>query len=519
MTIVFIGLPASGKTTIGAEVAEKLGLTFVDADAMIEQRARQSIREIFADKGEPYFRELELDAVTTALATTDVVSVGGGAITNPAIRELLGSHQVVWLDAPISQLMSRVQENSDRPLLSGDTHARFIMLEEERLSLYAEAAHFTVDAGRDKDEVVTEVLKLIAGIQIISVDAGHPYQVVIGSGVLNRLAGALEAVDKVAILHPPVLSSMAADLAQELPNPVILEVPEGESAKTAEVLDHCWRTLAQSRLTRSDAVIGLGGGSTTDLAGFVAATYLRGIRFINISTTVLGMADAAVGGKTGINIPEGKNLVGSFYEPHVVLCDLDLLKGLPTEEVRSGLAEVVKCGFISDLAIVEVVTQDPSKVCDTTTKEFAEVLTRAIQVKARVVSGDLREQDQTHGAGRAALNYGHTLGHAIEKREGFTWSHGNAISVGMVYAAEVALRLGMIDADIVTQHREILGSLGLPISYSGSDWKSIRSTMSLDKKARGSQLRLILLDGLGDVRVVPNIDENILEQAFLAIRS
>jgi len=269
-------------------------------------------------------------------------------------------------------------------------------------------------------------------------------------------------------------------------------------------------------VTRSDAVIGLGGGATTDLAGFLAATMLRGISYLSIPTTVLGMADAAVGGKTGINLPEGKNLVGAFYEPRGVLCDLDLLDTLPDKEIRSGLGEILKAGFIADPHILDLAEQDPSKLLDTGSDEFADALTRAIGIKAEVVSADLRENSTT-GVGREALNYGHTLGHAIEKAEGYTWPHGYAVSVGMVFAAEVACRLGLIGPDVVARHRTVLESVGLPVSYAGAPWETIRATMSVDKKARGSHLRLVLLDGIGRVRVVKDVDEEILRRSFMAV--
>jgi 3-dehydroquinate synthase len=262
----------------------------------------------------------------------------------------------------------------------------------------------------------------------------------------------------------------------------------------------------------------LGGGATTDLAGFVAATYLRGIRLVNLPTTVLGMADAAVGGKTGINLAQGKNLVGAFHEPVGVLCDLDWLATLPADQVQSGLGEIVKCGFIADPAILQVVEHDPDQVRDVTSAGFLDVLTRAIRVKAEVVSGDLRETGAGSGVGREALNYGHTLGHAIEQLEGYTWAHGCADAVGMTFAAEVARGLGMIDDDLVARHRSVLRALGLPVSYDGAPWERVRAVMSLDKKARGTHLRLVLLErAAGLLRVVRDPDEAVLAAGFQAI--
>lgn len=516
MSIVFIGLPACGKTVIGSAVAAELGVSFIDTDALIEQRTGKLIREIFAEDGEPYFREMEIQAASDALQQSSVVALGGGAVLNPEIRSMLDNHQVIWLDVSVTTLTRRAGMNRLRPLLLGDVRTKMAALAEDRLPIYQQMATWRIDAERSIHDIVREVLALVSsGIHVISVSSEHPYDVVIGPHTSLRASAMLTQASKTAIIHPPVLAEQARILSESVNNPVIIEVPAGEQAKTATELDRCWRILASSGLTRSDAVIGLGGGATTDLAGFVAATFLRGITYISIPTTVLGMADAGVGGKTGINLDEGKNLVGCFYEPSTVLCDLDLLTTLPDDEIRSGLAEIVKCGFIADTRILDSVTQNPSDALDISSDGFAQVLSQAIQVKADVVSADFRENSRA--VGREALNYGHTLGHAIEKLEGFTWAHGYAISVGMVFAGEVAHRLGILSAQDLELHRTILSSLGLPTSYSGAEWAQVRATMSLDKKARGSQLRLILLEGIGQVTVVADIDESLLEDAYNAI--
>ena len=546
MSIVMIGLPASGKTTVGMEVAGRLGVDFADTDAMVEERTGKLVGEIFADEGEAMFRELEEEAAADALAGEGVVSLGGGAVMNPHVRDMLRPHQVVWLDVSVKTLTRRVGMTKLRPLLLGDVRDQLIELAADRLPMYEQVATWRVDGELPVPQVVSQVLDVIlpqagspspnpydqpqttqpivilqqAGSPpdptVIHVNTDHPYDVLIGHGVSSRAAEFLTGASRAAVLYPSVLDPQAIAMAKSLPHPIRVEVPESEAAKTSEVLDWCWRTLAEAGVTRSDAVIGLGGGSTTDLAGFVAATMLRGMTYLTIPTTVLGMADAALGGKTGINLPQGKNLVGAFYEPCVVLCDLDLLATLPAEEVRSGLGEIIKCGFIADPEILTIVEQDRLGMSDTGSPQFAEALTRAIQVKADVVSSDFRENSTT-GPGREALNYGHTLAHAIEKVEGFTWAHGFAVSVGMVFAAEVASRLGMIGEDVVARTRAVLKSVGLPVQYSSAPWAQIREAMSLDKKSRGTHLRLVLLDGIGKVRVVPDVDENILRDSFVAI--
>jgi len=354
----------------------------------------------------------------------------------------------------------------------------------------------------------------------IHVAAEKPYDVSVSRGCLAQLPG-LVGGRRTALVHASSLAALARSVAATLGESTLLvDVPDGERAKTAETLVSCWDRLAAAGFTRSDVVVGLGGGSTTDLAGFVAASWLRGVRYISVPTTVLAMVDAAVGGKTGINLSAGKNLVGAFYEPSGVLCDLDLLTSLPVEEISSGLAEVVKAGFISDGRITRIVAADPGAATDVRSDALAELIRLSIQMKADVVSVDLRERTgEGEDIGRESLNYGHTLGHAIEKHEHFRLRHGEAVSIGMVYAAEVAHRLGLLDDEAVALHREQLVAVGLPITYDGASWSDLRATMSLDKKARGATLRFVLLDGLRHPVIVEGPDEALLANAYAAISS
>ncbi|MGA9102478.1 3-dehydroquinate synthase [Aeromicrobium sp.] len=354
----------------------------------------------------------------------------------------------------------------------------------------------------------------------LTVHTASPYEVVVGHGVTDEarhLVG--DDARRVAIIHSPALRDRADLLRAALVDIEVLlvEVPDGEAAKSAEVLTRCWDELGDAGFTRSDVVIGLGGGSTTDLAGFVAASWLRGVRFVNLPTTVLGMVDAAVGGKTGINTASGKNLVGAFHEPAGVLCDLDTLTSLSVEEMRSGLAEVVKCGFIADPTILELVEAAPESVLDPASTLLAELIAKGIAVKAATVADDLRETGAESGIGREALNYGHTLGHALERVHGFRLRHGEAISVGMVFVAELAHRLGRIDADLLARHRSILGSLGLPI-HDDTAFDDLLAAMRLDKKTRGTQLRFVVLDGLAHPAVLADPDEQVLREAHQALR-
>jgi 3-dehydroquinate synthase len=348
---------------------------------------------------------------------------------------------------------------------------------------------------------------------VISVTGGGAYDVIVGRGVLAQLKAVLPpTVGKVLIVHAPPLAAQAEALREQLSGRVevlLAEVPDAEAAKRVEVAAFCWQIMGQTDFTRTDAVVGLGGGATTDLAGFVAATWLRGVPLVQIPTTVLGMVDAAIGGKTGINTAEGKNLVGAFWAPTSVLVDLDLLDGLPQNEILAGFAEVVKCGFIADPVILDLLEADVSVATDRTSPVFRELIERSIRVKAAVVSDDFTEQGL-----REILNYGHTLGHAIEHAERYRWRHGAAISIGMVFAAELAHLAGSLSAEQVDRTRRILASLTLPTSYPLGRWKTLLATMQRDKKARAGMLRFIVLDDVAKPRVLNGTDESMLYAAY-----
>jgi 3-dehydroquinate synthase len=345
----------------------------------------------------------------------------------------------------------------------------------------------------------------------IRVDTANPYIVYVGSGAIEAAPQLVGETAQVALLYPRVLEFAARQLSRKLSAQVLLiEVPEGENAKTPETLANCWSSLAGAAFTRSDMVIGLGGGATTDLAGCVAGTFLRGISWIAIPTTVLGMVDAAIGGKTGIDVPEGKNLVGVFHEPQGVICDFDYLRGLPEREIRSGLAEVAKCGFIADHTILRVIQDRRSEALDTDSAVFAELVRRAVALKAKVVADDLTERTSIDGdVGREQLNYGHTFGHAVETAEDFQWRHGEAISVGMVYAAQLAhIEVGL-SKEALDLHKDVLASIGLPTSYSDAPFARLRTLMGRDKKSRGDILRFVLLPEIGHTRIVSPSEANL----------
>lgn len=362
-----------------------------------------------------------------------------------------------------------------------------------------------------------------SGITRIPVRAERAYDVLVGHGLLGELPGLLgEDCRRVAVIAPAALATTAEAVREDLVaqgfEAIALEVPDGEAAKTPEVAAFCWSVLGQAGFTRTDAVVAIGGGSTTDLAGFVAASWLRGVRVVHVPTTVLGMVDAAVGGKTGINTDAGKNLVGAFHEPAGVLCDLTALETLPRHDLVAGLAESVKCGLVKDPAILDLVLADPTDASRPESERLREIIERSIRVKADVVSGDLRES-LGGPLGREVLNYGHTLGHAIERVEDYRWRHGAAISVGMVYVAELARLAGRLDDATVDLHREALGALGLPTTYSGGRWERLLSAMRVDKKARGDLLRFVVLEGLARPAILEGPDPALLAAAYAEVAS
>jgi 3-dehydroquinate synthase len=347
----------------------------------------------------------------------------------------------------------------------------------------------------------------------ITVAGDQPYDVRIGRGILATVGDALPAAArKVLIVHPPTLTEQAERLRAQLSDDrtvLLAEIPDAEQGKRVEVAAFCWQVMGQSDFTRTDAVIGFGGGAVTDLAGFVAATWLRGVALIQVPTTVLAMVDAAVGGKTGINTAEGKNLVGAFWPPRAVICDLDLLDTLSDNERVAGFAEVVKAGFIWYPEILDLIEADPAAAVDPASEAFRRCIELAIDMKARVVGQDLREAGL-----REVLNYGHTLGHAIEHAERYRWRHGAAISVGMLFAAELSRLAGRLSDEVAQRHRDILELLGLPTSYRAGAWPQLLATMQRDKKSRGSMLRFIVLDDLAKPTVLQAPDESLLFAAY-----
>ena len=358
----------------------------------------------------------------------------------------------------------------------------------------------------------------------IHVSAERDYEVIIGRGLLGHLPDMLRGSQRVAVIHPATLLMSAEAIRQDLSDSgfevTLIEVPDAEDAKTADVASFCWTVLGTAGFTRSDSIVGLGGGATTDLAGFVAATWLRGIRVVHIPTTLLAMVDAALGGKTGINTAAGKNLVGSFWSPGGVLCDINSLDTLPRNDLLAGMAEVVKIGFVRDTTILDDVERDAAAATDPAGDLLPDLIRRAVQVKADVVSLDFHETSATSGdgsIGREVLNYGHTFGHAVERREKYRWRHGAAVSVGMMFVAELAALGGRLPESDVDRHRSVLGALGLPTTYAAGHWDALLAAMAVDKKARGSLLRFVVLQGIGNPVIWEGPDPALLAAAYASI--
>ena len=350
----------------------------------------------------------------------------------------------------------------------------------------------------------------------ISVTGDNGYNVLLGDGALTEIGHHIPSGTKALVVHQPSMARYAEAVRDQLAGTVevlLAEIPDSEDAKRVEVAAFCWGIMGQQDFTRSDSVVGLGGGAATDLAGFVAATWLRGVRFITVPTTILAAVDAGIGGKTGINTAEGKNLVGSFHAPTVVLVDTQILAELPGTEARAGFAEIVKAGFIADPLILGAIESNVDAALDPQSEIGLDVLQRAIQVKATVVSEDFTETGV-----REILNYGHTLGHAIEHAERYRWRHGAAISIGMTFAAELSRMTRGLSDSVVDRHRHILGSLlGLPVTYSAGRWESLLATMRRDKKARGAALRFVMLDDIARPTVTAVADESLLFAAYSEI--
>lgn len=551
--IILTGFMGVGKSSIGREVAARTGRPFVDLDDLIVQRAGKAIPEIFAQDGEPAFRALEA-ALCRAMGEPAglVVAVGGGAVVDAANRSALArGGALICLDAEPETLVRRIGDDANRPMLAGDDRpARVRQLLARRADAYAaipvhlDTTHLSIAAAAER------VLGLVAGLPqgghrlIINLAApaadraaqppgdarrGLQYDVLIAENLLaeagRRIAAAGLPTGRCAIITNPTvgrqhLQALIAALTAAGFEPLAFEAPDGEQFKTLATVSDLYTGLAAAKLARGEPVIALGGGVIGDMAGFVAATWLRGAPFVQIPTSLLAMVDASVGGKVAVDLPAGKNLVGAFKQPELVLIDPALLRTLPAAEFRAGLAEVLKAGIIADPALFDFLAgrgdfgHRPAAARETAVpdKTLTAIIADAVRVKARIVERDPFELGE-----RAWLNLGHTFGHALELVSGYTLRHGDAVALGMIAAAELSAGLGHCETTLPARIREAVTRLGLPTQYTFEPNAAL-AAMGTDKKRRGRTLRFVLPRRIGEVFVADDVREADILAALAAIR-
>jgi 3-dehydroquinate synthase/shikimate kinase/3-dehydroquinate synthase len=517
--IVLVGFMGAGKTTIGRSLADELGLPFVDTDAAIENADGRPVKEIFESDGEGHFRSVERDVVARILGGPEsVVSVGGGAIHDPSTCAALEWHDVIYLDVSYPEAMRRVGQDPGRPMLHfADPRALF----DERRPIYTRLARHQIDTtGASPEEVVQMVIHAAALKRAdepapVMVELGdRSYPVLVGRDIsrdVGQLMDATGAAQGFLITHPHLAAAAKPAIDSFVSAGVrvtTLFVDEGETTKSFEIAVRILEDIAAAKAHRSDLVICFGGGVVCDLGGFIASTYHRGMRVVHIPTTLLAQVDAAVGGKTALNLPVGKNLVGTFHQPAAVVCDVALLRSLPDEEIRSGMAEVLKYGFISDPSLLDLATSEVGKVFDRDEELFEKLVRRSVAIKAAIVSSDEREKGR-----REILNYGHTFGHAIEHVTGVR--HGEAISIGMMAAAHVAVDVGLLDETAIERHRAALKAFGLPVSID-MDVSAVLAALGQDKKHRAG-LRFVLLEKIGAARAGVEVEIDKVEAALRSV--
>ena len=540
---VIIGMPAAGKSRVGREVANIMNMPFCDTDAIIESEVAMPIPQYFEQYGQEAFRDVEARIVKSVIlgnqAEEGIVSLGGGAPLRQETQEVLQEYmrlggRVVYLQANAQEAIERASWNNNRPMLNGDdAEKRWLELFDKRDPIFRKVSNIHMPTKGSTPYMAAEKLRNMIMQRIVHVtgEAIEPYDVRIGDGAMQLLPQMLGTKPvRVGLVHTqPVQrhSDKARAILRQAGYEVFdMLVPDAEAGKTIQVASGLWARLGDAGFTRSDAIVGLGGGAATDVAGFVAATWMRGIRYVNCPTSLLAMVDASTGGKTGINTDAGKNLVGSFYTPAGVLADTSTLATLPNDILIEGLGEVAKSGFIRDGEILKILSNsnnakllrefdgDQLENNNELHELLVELIERTVRVKAYHVSSDLKEQGL-----REFLNYGHTLGHAIEQIEHFRWRHGNAVAVGMVFAAELAQILGYLDAGDVSYHRSLLDSLGLPTSWQSREdpdaaFERVLNLMHRDKKARGNMLRFVILDGISNPIHLDNPPTEAVKEAF-----
>ena len=504
----------SGKSTVGRLLAERLKRPFIDIDERVEKRAGCSVAELFARAGEEAFRRLEAEALAEALAEkAAVIATGGGALLDEDSREQArrrGAVAVLLVDP--AQVLQRVGREgaADRPLLDRDPE-RLRRRLADRAAKYARAAHIAVDTTRltpvqVADRVIAKLERLAQGEpRLVPIRSGAGrYEVWVGFGLLEEAglrAAAAVSGRRALIVSDEQVGPLYLDLVAQSFRTVgftvaRLEVPAGEAIKALPWVERIYDAALDAELDRRSLMVALGGGVIGDLVGFAAATYMRGIPVVQIPTSLLAQIDASVGGKTGVNHARGKNLIGAFHPPALVLCDLDVLTTLPEREWRAGLAEAVKHGVLADAGYFEWIERQAAALTARREDVRLPLVLRSIEIKAAVVEEDEREADR-----RAVLNLGHTIGHAIETCLGYRhWLHGEAVAVGLVAVSRLACRLGLLAQGDADRIEAVLRNLGLPTRLPpGLAPERVLAATRTDKKRIDGHVRWVLPVKIGRV--------------------
>lgn len=496
--IIYLYGPAgSGKTTIGRSLAVQLDRSFIDLDTLIVEEAGCSIAEIFSQKGEPYFRELEermLRGIDMPLG--GVIALGGGALLNQNNRvycEMTG--EVVLLQASVEEIYKRIQaQPNERPLLEGEGKEALRKYLGGRQAHYEEFSQVVDTTGLSVDEIVWDIENNIGTHYVRGMGLG--YDVRIRNGLLTEIGKMLQSkgvVGPIALVTDKNLYSIYGEQLEQIIQKAgfvlhTIVLPPGEKLKTLHTIEQIWEGFLAGKLERGSTAIAFGGGVIGDMTGFAAATYLRGIKWIAVPTSLLAMVDASLGGKTGADLPAGKNLIGAFYPPLAVWMDPSVLNTLSKEEFTSGKAEVVKHGVIGDIELFEEIERGG-------VKDLERLVRRAVSVKIKVI-----QEDPFEGGKREVLNLGHTIGHAVELVSGFSVKHGEGVSIGMVKEAEIAEEIGIAEIGTQDRIRACLINVGLPVELpAGMDKKELLKVMRVDKKVKGGQVRFSMPVRIGKV--------------------
>jgi shikimate kinase / 3-dehydroquinate synthase len=514
LPLVLTGFMGAGKTSVGQVVAGKLARDFVDMDVVIEEEEGMPVSKIFETRGEAYFRAREAEwCARLALRDHLVVATGGGALVNPSNRARFKDAFVVCLDAAPDEIYKRLKGQGNRPLLaSPNPQQRIIELMSARRDAYAQVEWHLDTTGKSIDQVADEIVGLLAPRRISVTVPDSVCPIFVGAGLLGRVGQLINLTTdgfspRCAIITNPRVNKLhASPVIESLRarnfEPWVIEIPDSEKFKTLDTVRTIYDQLIDAQLDRQSIIFAMGGGVIGDLAGFVAATFLRGVSFVQMPTTLLAMVDASIGGKVAVDHPRGKNLVGAFKQPYAVITDTDALATLPEEELHSGMAEVVKHGIIGDVGLFEMLERDP-RSSPVPTEGRRSWITRAMQVKIDIVARDPLEQGE-----RGKLNLGHTFGHAFELLSNYELQHGEAVAIGLVCAARLAVRQNLCAAQIATRIENLLRAIDLPTRVPREmSTDAILSAMATDKKRLGSQLRFVLPRAMGDVAIEDHVPQ------------